>query len=367
MKFHYLAFLPAILSLSGNAVAELTLYGQIGAGVSGFAYDDSDDHSAMTDRARSRVGLRFGTDIDDQLRAIGQFEWNVNAITGGDRGEDVFLRRQTFVGLAHDFGELTLGAHQAAYGVTAGTSWDPMVTTEFEQRRTGGMAGGIYGHNSFVDRTVQYRSPRIAGAQLLLQTGVDTTLEQYAGQRDGNVGDVIGALSFQHGDIELVAAAVKIDRIDREIENNDDTNIKFGARWANDTWSLAIQHENIGILEGAARAARVDNLRGFGEHAVFTDSHSHLWVGTTYTRGKNMLYLGLAQVRSDADDEDLSLITLAAEHRPVPNFRLYAGVQQARYDENLGLLVDNGETLAENERLLKFGIGARYDFSANLQ
>ena len=367
MKFRQLALIPAITLLGGNALADVTLYGQIGAGVSGFAYDDSDDQSAMTDRARSRVGLQFGTDIDDHLRAIGQFEWNVNALTGGDRGNDVFVRRQTFVGLAHDLGELTLGAHQAAYGFTGGTSWDPMVTTEFEQRRTGGMAGGIYGQNSFVDRTVQYRSPRVAGLQLVLQTGVDTTIEQYPGQRDGNAGDLIGALNFRRGEFEFVAATVKIGRIDREIEDNDDTNTKLGVRWANETWSVAVQHESIGILEGAARAARVDNLRGFGEHAPFTDSHSHLWFGTTYTRGKNMLYLGLAQARSDADDEDLSLVTLAAEHRPIPNFRLYAGVQQARYDENLGRLTDGGDILAENEKLLKFGIGARYDFSANFQ
>lgn len=361
-----LILFPALLLTSGQLVADVSLYGQIGAGVSGFSYDDSDDHSAMTDRARSRIGLRLGSDIDERLRAIGQFEWNVNAITGGNQGNDTFVRRQTFIGLANDLGELTIGAHQAAYGFTGGTRWDPMVTTEFEQRRTGGMAGGIYAHNSFLDRTVQYRSPRVGGIQLILQTGVDTTLEQYPGQRDGNVGDLVSTINFSHGEFELIAAAVKIDRINKDIENNGDSNLKAGVRWANESWSVSIQHERIGILEGAARAASVDHLQGFDRHARFTDAHSHLWLGTTYTRGRNMLYLGLARAQSDADNEDLSIATLAAVHRPVPHFHLYAGIQQARYDEGLGSLADNGELLAENERLLKFGIGARYDFSVDL-
>lgn len=364
---HRCLFLFSVLLLaSGQLSADVSLYGQIGAGVSGFSYDDSDDHSAMTDRARSRIGLRLGSDIDESLRAIGQFEWNVNAITGGTQGSDTFVRRQTFIGLANDLGQLTIGAHQAAYGFSGGTRWDPMVTTEFEQRRSGGMAGGIYAQNSFLDRTVQYRSPRVGGIQLILQTGVDSTLEQYPGQRNGNVGDLVSAISFHYGDFELVAAAVKVDRLNTDIENNGNNNVKAGVRWASGSWSVSIQHERIRILEGAARAASVDHLRGFDQHARFTDEHSHSWLGTTYTRGRNMLYLGLARAHSDADNEDLALATLAAVHRPVPHFHLYAGMQQIHYDEGLGRLTDNGEILAENERLLKFGIGARYDFDVDL-
>ncbi|MFW6277935.1 MAG: porin, partial [Halorhodospira sp.] len=334
----------------GAQASEVSLYGQVHAGLNTFSYDDSKRVTEITGQGRTWVGFSGSTPLENGWDAIGTLEWN----TFPHLGESGFKRRASYVGVATPYGEAVIGSVAAAYKMGGGVGWDPLVTTELQQRRSGGMSGGAFGHNSFVDRAIQYTSPELNGFKLQLQLGTEenndsrTVADPSEGDADAELqqGDALASVRYTGiPDWDLIAAAVRLDEPYTEVDGVDDgdTSWKLGARWAPEGYSLAYQYESVEIIRGPGGAGRIDNLVGDPDNRVdgeddgkfrdgrFMDAVDHHALIGTYEQGRNTWVLGLSHADADAREEDVSAVTAALVHQPAPSFRLYAGVQHQAF------------------------------------
>lgn len=332
-----------------SAQSEVTVYAQVHQGLTHFNFDEADSTEQITDRGRNRFGINARQDIGAGMHAFGRLEEKVD-FSGTGGGDSIFNgRRQSHVGFGGDWGSLAVGTFHGTNKQYGGTAWDPMVTTDLEQRRAGGQAGGAFGTNDFVTNAIEYRSPSINGFSFSAQTGFNDVDDRDASsliQGDFSVG-----ASYEMDDFEFIAAVTVLDEEFEVNENDDDTNFKLGVKWDSGPLSVWYVYEDVGILGSTGGAAQIDHAMGFGMHANFDDSHAHHFLGTTYTVGQNTFYGGLGHTDADGDDQDVTNITAAIIHRPTGQFRLYAGIQYQDFDMDV------------HESTMKLSAGARYDFS----
>ena len=101
-----------------GAFAQATMYGRFHASVDAIDNESNNkDNYELTSRS-SRIGVKGSEDLGNGLKAIYQLELAVN-VDGGDNdqvGSDsgVSTPRNTFIGLAGDWGTLILGRHDTA-------------------------------------------------------------------------------------------------------------------------------------------------------------------------------------------------------------------------------------------------------------
>ncbi|AKJ95661.1 hypothetical protein TVD_09960 [Thioalkalivibrio versutus] len=336
--------IPALAS----AETSTTLYGQMHAGLTHWNYDNLDNEEDMTDQGRTRIGVRSSTDLGNGMNAFARFEWSASPHLGGSG----LGRRQSHIGMDGDFGQIAIGSFHSVHKQHGGTGWDPLVTTELQARRTGGMAGGNFGTNSFVDKGIQYKSPQLGPVTLTAQTGFSDN-NAPGRQGDGTdlqMGDFALGAHVDLGAFELIAAYTKLDEPFSTAPNDDDVNWKVGGRWSDGPFSVAYQYEDIGILSSGGGAARIDHAMGVGNHMTVTDAHKHHYLVGTYSMGRNNFVLSFGHLDADSSDQDVTTVTGAVVHRLNSAFRVYAGLQHMDLDSNIG------------DDQIKVSAGARFDF-----
>ncbi len=148
--------------------ANVTLYGKAFLTLDSINSNQTGAVSKMRVNSNaSRFGVKGSEDIGDGLKAIYQFEVQVDGDGSGGNGFGNGSRN-TFVGLGGDFGELTLGNHDTPYKVTHNKIELFDNTTVFSATNLIGRAsanGGI----SYVTRQknmVQYKSPSLGGVKI---------------------------------------------------------------------------------------------------------------------------------------------------------------------------------------------------------
>lgn len=119
----------------------------------------------IEDNTRGRFGIKAAEDLGRGMSSFARFEWELNTATnvssnaaGG--GNPSLTQRMSYVGLAGGFGAVLAGNLMSPYKYTGGVKYDPFVTTSLEARGNGGMTGGAFGHEDFLDKMVAYESPR---------------------------------------------------------------------------------------------------------------------------------------------------------------------------------------------------------------
>lgn len=96
----------AVSFLSAGAFADVSIYGK--ANVSFQNSDDGTDSATEVRNNASRVGLKGSQDLDEGLKAIYQFEFQVE-VDDGDTGGRTLGQRNIYVGLQGDFGTAKIG------------------------------------------------------------------------------------------------------------------------------------------------------------------------------------------------------------------------------------------------------------------
>lgn len=134
------------------------------------------------DNSRGRFWITASEDLSGGMQGLAHFEFRVDTtgvceseaggstcgVTGGttttdDTGANV---REKWVGLKAPWGTVKAGSVRSPYKYAGGVLLDTFVTTNLEARGTGGMSGGVFGHNNFVDNAVSYNSPSMAGVTI---------------------------------------------------------------------------------------------------------------------------------------------------------------------------------------------------------
>jgi len=167
----------------------------------------SEDFNLLTDNARGRLGVKASEKLGNGMTAIAKFEWKIDTTQGGrDNGN-----RESFVGLKGNFGTVQLGNLKSAYKYTGGVKYDAFVATVLEARNQGGMSGSdlgnsSYGHNSFLENSIGYITPKMNGFQGWLTYSPDEGLGN-----KGDDGDYSAALKYNNGPLEVGAAIINND------------------------------------------------------------------------------------------------------------------------------------------------------------
>jgi predicted porin len=102
----------AAVAASPAAFAESTVYGKMHTSVDMADYDNGRDNTEVTNRS-SRLGFKGAEDLGNGLKAIYQIEFGIRSDGGQEQvgGDGHTTLRNTFVGLAGDWGTFVVGRH----------------------------------------------------------------------------------------------------------------------------------------------------------------------------------------------------------------------------------------------------------------
>jgi predicted porin len=105
------AVIAAVVA-SPAAFAESTVYGKMHTSIDAADYDNGRDNVEVNNRS-SRLGFKGSEDLGNGLKAIYQIEFGIRSDGGQeqDAGDGHTTLRNTFVGLAGDFGTFVVGRH----------------------------------------------------------------------------------------------------------------------------------------------------------------------------------------------------------------------------------------------------------------
>jgi predicted porin len=182
MKNHHLSLLPlalAALACAGAAQAQssLTVYGLLDAGLTWTnnraSYHGGSSTTVDTGVAQgSRLGFKGSEDLGEGLRANFVLEQGLNLDTGSLGQGGLAWGRQASVGLAGQFGEVSLGRMFdvmgevfPAYAIGSNTPAGSMAWS-LPMYSAGGatLVNRVYG--AAVDNSIRYRSPKVSGFSL---------------------------------------------------------------------------------------------------------------------------------------------------------------------------------------------------------
>ena len=169
------AAVAAAVVAAPAAFAESTVYGKMHTSVDMIDYETSnEDNWEMNSRA-SRLGFKGSEDLGNGLKAIYQIELQVNSGGGSDgQGSDSFLSRSsrnTFIGLAGDWGTFLVGRHDtpakmAFYAAGNERLGDSVIDLNIGNNLNGTAATnapiGVF-HEYRADNAIAYVSPNFSG------------------------------------------------------------------------------------------------------------------------------------------------------------------------------------------------------------
>lgn len=244
----FAAILPsaACFLAAGSAVAEVDVYGKLN-----LTLQNSDEAAGEQVELRSnasRVGVKGEEELDYGLKAIYQFEWEVDP--DGGSGDDNFSARNQFVGLEGAFGAVKVGRHDTALKEAQG-DFDLFNDLEGDINRT------FNGENRLKDY-IGYTTPIFAEA-------FSATVNFFPGEDPaaGNDGVADGTSVSVSYETDLVYAAVAHDR-DLDGEGVDTTRLVGGYTLGPAQLMLLYQQTDAGGVDGD----------GFGGSVAYTFGNS---------------------------------------------------------------------------------------------
>ena len=344
--------LAAVLSLGAAAGpaggAEVELEGQLQLGITHLDADDGASGQILgDDKGRSRIGVRVRQPLGGAGVGIAAADVRLRPDTFGaedDNGRP-FQGREAWVGLQGGLGQLRAGRIEGAYKQAGGKYWDMLNATELEQRRAGGLAGGRHANTGFLNSVVEYRTPSMAGFEIVAQLGFDDRSDDTVDRSDG---DQLLGVVYRSGPWEWITAVSRDDGS----PSGENRNWKSGLRFDSGAASVMYHFEDVRIRDVVNDGVVRDDDGPLVIDAVPLDTDTrHHMVAISQSFGQHMLWL--AWGHQDADDSgfDIHNATLAWTRFFSAGLRWYSGVQYQ--DRSSGY--DSGDLLVGTT-------GLRFDF-----
>lgn len=178
------------MATTAQAGEALTVYGKLNVSVQN---SDEGDNTTEVNSNASRVGVKGGMKLSDDVSAFYKVEWEVNV---ADDDVDNFKSRNQYVGLKGGFGEVAVGRNDTLMKQSQGKI-DLFSDLEADIKQ-------MFNGEDRLGNTVTYKSPKFNGFQL----GVAVVTEDNAKQEDKNDGDNGTSLSVTYGDAKLKKSSV---------------------------------------------------------------------------------------------------------------------------------------------------------------
>jgi len=345
-KLLAVAVSAALVVPAASMAADAFVYGHAQVEVASYSEDSTGsgkDGVALEDNSRGRVGVKASEDLGNGLKAIAQFEWKADTtdndvgkcstsavidetVTGTDVNGDGDMTdtaakvscssgfslsgRVAQVGLSGGFGTFVMGNLKSPYKYTGGVKYDPFVATSLEARRNGGMTGGAFGHNSFVNDLIAYASPK----------GPVTASIGYGPSEDDGL--VVFDLKYSQGGMEAFVAYLDAgDRISGGAPGDDSayTATKVGGQWKSGSHKISAQYEM--TEEKDAGGAKFEP--------------TVLFLGYQMKMGKNTFALQYGDTDPDTTADNTTYVALGVIHKMSKTTRVFAGYRDTSDVENV--------------------------------
>jgi predicted porin len=325
-----------------SAQAEVKLFGRIQVAVVSVNSDNGStvigttksDGTQMGDtNGNSRWGIDASENLGNGIKAIGRVAWQLdpsNGVVGSNSASQV--ARDQFAGLTGGFGTVKFGRLPSSYKMFGGVVWDPWAATFLQARRSGGMSGGAFAHNGFINDLMEYTTPKgLGGLKAQVQYSVDKT----STDKSYNVG-----VSWTGGPIQVIGAVSH----DAQATGSPD-NKKIGARFKTGGMFVYAQYED--VENGGDLQANGNKIGGGakvtkGKFAV---------VGAGFKFGNNMVAGNIGQFNADnscSSCVDADYYAIGLYHFLSKHTRVYAGYSHI-----------NAKTV---DKVDQYGAGIRFDF-----
>lgn len=175
---------------AAQAQSNVTIYGNFDEYL-GYIRSSSGAHiTGLNDGAvlRSRLGFRGTEDVGGGYKVKFALEQGINADTGTGADSTRLFDRQAWVGIEAPSGEYRIGRQNTEIFLIGGA-------IDYTERTTFGSLFNTFGIPSRYDNDLSYRSPRLAGAQLVLHYA----LPENGGATRGNSPIYQLALDYRNG------------------------------------------------------------------------------------------------------------------------------------------------------------------------
>jgi predicted porin len=191
MKKHAIALAcMAAWQAAAQAQSNVAIYGNFDEYL-GYIRSSSGAHiTGLNDGAvlRSRLGFRGTEDVGGGYKVKFTLEQGINADTGTGADSTRLFDRQAWVGIEAPGGEYRIGRQNTEIFLIGGA-------IDYTERTTFGSLFNTFGIPSRYDNDLSYRSPRLAGAQLVLHYA----LPENGGATRGNSPVYQLALDYRNG------------------------------------------------------------------------------------------------------------------------------------------------------------------------
>lgn len=198
----------------------------------------------VEDNSRGRFWITADEDLGNGMKGLAHYEFRVDTTgeCGLEAGGAKCLTgspniREKYVGLQSGVGTIKLGSVRSPYKYAGGVLWDAFVTTNLEARGQGGMTGGVFGHNNFMDNSINYTTPTMSG---LVVSTTYTPDDATTGASTATSGDAAAAVEWKGAGLHAIGAWSRNNVVDA----NDVESVKLGIRGNFGMISAMVQGEN---------------------------------------------------------------------------------------------------------------------------
>jgi predicted porin len=340
-----------------SAQSGITTYGVIDAGVVGQRGCTGPCTTKIGSglASESHIGIQGSEPVGQTMAAIFALETGVRVDTGrADQGERLF-GRQAWVGLAGEFGALTIGRQY---------SLPYLALTDVADPFKGGMAGSasnLIGGPRRVDNSVQYYGAMArglsAGASYAFKEEVDTSP---AGRAWGmTVGIELGPLTVRAAHQNLSAVRVQFNS-----KTSNDTAARNSIVAANMRLGWGTAYAAYSLSRGWASSPlfNPDNPYGAGIARTPSTSSRDVLLGVAVPLSPATTFLASYITKDDRDlaNQDANQIALGASHAVSRRTDFYAAYSHIRNRNGAGYTVGNASARGSGNSA--FNVGMRHAF-----
>lgn len=294
------------LAVSGQAMAEVTLYGR--AHVSVDYLDDGAKYSKTNVSSNSsRLGFKGTHEISPELTAFFQIEQQINFTTGSNDGDSAsFSTRDTFVGLQNSrLGAIQVGRFDSPFKTARGPA--NLFGDQVGDMRNLTRVGNARFDERY-DNTVQYSSPTYQGFGLKLAYSVYEG--QAAQEKDDSSNAASLSLNYAGGPL---TAALAYEKVGEDNSRGKRNGVRLaGSYKVMDDLKLVGFYQTIDYKSGNSALRKQLSSNTYG-------------LGGEYMLGKNTALKAMWMTR-DADDSayGADMWVVGVEHKLDKAVRVYA-------------------------------------------
>jgi predicted porin len=253
--------------VAAPAIADnhVTVYGKVKQSLDMVDITGGADEWQINDR-NTRIGLKGSEDLGDGLKAIFQIEFNTRASTTGTGGPhiggsaNVAANRNTFVGLAGDFGTVLVGRHDTPHNMSVNKN--NIFNDTAADLKDGRNPASPFNWER-IDGTIAYVSPSFSGLTAAVAIVPDETQYNATGG-DGLADHWSGALMYNNAGLYAGLGYLSLDTPGTAL----------------DEWNLAVNYKMDAFRIGATYEE--------AERGINNDMETWVLHGT-YTMGNNVL------------------------------------------------------------------------------